>query len=400
MKTYNFTSRNMSMSHILRSLFFIIISTMVCHIGTAQGTGDDNDLKCEGHKNMSLGAEGCATLTSSDLHSKITTPVMAATYPLELQDENEDLIPDNKIDCSYVGQTLKYTIYSPGSTNSCWGTVLVEDKIKPEIECEDITVSCTLPIEDYPVPMVDDNCEVASFVPLDGPFQPTDCDEELVGSFTRRWIATDIYGNQDTCVQEVSLLRTPVDMINWPGNIMFPSHLECGSGFDLDENGNPDPSVTGTPMIGGVSIYPFINGVICNGYVEYEDEVSGNSCSTQIMRTWTVGEWHCSNPEPLTWLQLIEIRDTEGPAILTCPDDITVSTSGKGCTGAARIELPTYSDLCGNSVTVNIQYGGNTVLDAQGPQVLQFDAGTTTVTFEVIDPVSYTHLTLPTTPYV
>ncbi len=103
------------------------------------------------------------------------------------------------------------------------------------------------------------------------------------------------------------------------------------------------------------------------------------------MRTWTVGEWHCSNPEPLTWLQLIEIRDTEGPAILTCPDDITVSTSGKGCTGAARIELPTYSDLCGNSVTVNIQYGGNTVLDAQGPQVLQFDAGTTTVTFEVID---------------
>ncbi len=385
METYNFTRRNASMSHILRTLFFIAVSTMVCNLSIAQG-GDDDDLKCEGHKNMSLGAEGCATLTSSDLHSKITTPVMAATYPLELRDENEELITDNKVDCSHVGQTLEYKIYAPGSTNSCWGTVLIEDKLKPEIECTGpIEVSCTLPLDEYPVPMVDDNCEVVSLEPLDGPFMPADCDEEYVGSFTRRWIATDGYGNKDTCVQEVSLLRTDLTMISWPANFTVPSHLECGTGFAVDENGNPDPSVTGTPMLGGVSLFPFVNGVICNGYVEYEDEVSGNSCVTQIMRRWTVGEWHCTNPDPQEWIQLIEIRDTEGPVVITCPDDITISTSGKACTGGAMIPLPTYSDLCGNSVTVNIHYGDNTVVDAQGPQVLQFPAGTTTVTFELID---------------
>ncbi len=42
----------------------------------------------------------------------------------------------------YVGQLLVVRVTDPVTGNSCWGQVLVEDKLPPQLECTDYTLSC------------------------------------------------------------------------------------------------------------------------------------------------------------------------------------------------------------------------------------------------------------------
>src|SRR5690606_19689867 len=51
-----------------------------------------------------------------------------------------------------VGQTLVVTVTDPETGNSCWGTILIEDKLPPTIECRDITVICGEEIPFGPAP--------------------------------------------------------------------------------------------------------------------------------------------------------------------------------------------------------------------------------------------------------
>ncbi len=56
------------------------------------------------------------------------------------------------INSSAVGQTLTVTVYDPDTGNSCWGTISVEDKIPPTIECRAVTLLCGEPLPTIPAP--------------------------------------------------------------------------------------------------------------------------------------------------------------------------------------------------------------------------------------------------------
>jgi hypothetical protein len=56
------------------------------------------------------------------------------------------------LNSSAVGQTLNVTITDPETGNSCWGTISVEDKIPPTIECRDVTILCGEELPDQPAP--------------------------------------------------------------------------------------------------------------------------------------------------------------------------------------------------------------------------------------------------------
>ena len=56
------------------------------------------------------------------------------------------------IDNSAVGETLQVTVTDPTTGNSCWGTISVEDKIPPTIECRDWTIMCGAQLPDQPAP--------------------------------------------------------------------------------------------------------------------------------------------------------------------------------------------------------------------------------------------------------
>ena len=56
------------------------------------------------------------------------------------------------IDNGAIGSTLQVTVTDPETGNSCWGTISVEDKIKPTIECRDQTIMCGAQLPDQPAP--------------------------------------------------------------------------------------------------------------------------------------------------------------------------------------------------------------------------------------------------------
>ena len=57
----------------------------------------------------------------------------------------------NTLDASHIGQTLQVTITGPNG-NSCWGTISVEDKIAPVLECRDVVIGCTDALPSEPAP--------------------------------------------------------------------------------------------------------------------------------------------------------------------------------------------------------------------------------------------------------
>jgi hypothetical protein len=59
------------------------------------------------------------------------------------------------IDNGAIGQTLYVTILDPETGNSCWGTISVEDKIPPFIDCNDFSVMCGQEIPENPSPAFD-----------------------------------------------------------------------------------------------------------------------------------------------------------------------------------------------------------------------------------------------------
>jgi len=56
------------------------------------------------------------------------------------------------IDNDAIGQTLTVTVTDPATGNSCWGTISVEDKIPPVIECRDVQIMCGAQLPDVPAP--------------------------------------------------------------------------------------------------------------------------------------------------------------------------------------------------------------------------------------------------------
>nr|MDQ3017034.1 HYR domain-containing protein [Bacteroidota bacterium] len=58
------------------------------------------------------------------------------------------------INSTAVGQTLTVTVTDPTTGNSCWGTISVEDKIPPTIECRDVTIMCGAQLPDEPAPAI------------------------------------------------------------------------------------------------------------------------------------------------------------------------------------------------------------------------------------------------------
>ncbi|MGB4846602.1 MAG: HYR domain-containing protein, partial [Saprospiraceae bacterium] len=52
----------------------------------------------------------------------------------------------------HVGQTIQTRITDPATGNSCWGTVHVEDKIPPTIECRPVTILCGEALPTIPAP--------------------------------------------------------------------------------------------------------------------------------------------------------------------------------------------------------------------------------------------------------
>ncbi len=366
-------------------------ASLSVEIGNVNGV-----MACVGSVNISLGSDCTATVTPAMLMT--STPTPGAAYGIMLTDATGNAIVGNTLDASHLGQQIMAKVIDGCSGNSCWSTIIVEDKTAPEIFCQDIEITCNDMLF-YTGPLASDNCDGdVEVVLVFEEIKALDCNENYIKEIKRQYRAEDSSGNQSPiCDQTILVKRISLDHIDTDGDgdlespVTFPptfsmqggNPLTCGS-YATDDNGYPAPSVTGIPTLGGEDLYPIAH-FYCNLSSGYVDEtVSDNACVTKILRTWTVAEWWCAGGEMETYTQLIEVVDNQDP-VITCPADFTVSTSGFACSANVNIPVPTATDVCSPSdIRLTMSYADGFVDNFNGSTV-SLIAGVHQITYAAYD---------------
>lgn len=345
------------------------------------GTEDDPTillLECVG---TGAKAMACNKHTNISLDANCSLDIPASTiiegddwgcddfYEVMITDHHGNTIP-SPIPGHYKGETLYVKVIDAVFGNSCWGTVLIEDKFAPRIICENDTIYCNA-LDSLPDPIFYDNCDPnPTLKEVHKEVELLTCDSFYTKRIIRHWQATDEYGNKSQiCRQVIMLRRIPIDDIKYPQDFSIENNwaLKCNGNYPLDTAGHPSPEYTGAPSIDGYPIYPFYQ--YCNISADYEDRVIKHSpCLKKIIRMWRVVEWICGRAEIREVPQIIHIIDDESP-VITCPTLDYITTNG-GYVCEADVDLPPayVTDNC-NTWTVDIHYPGGILKNSNGGRI-------------------------------
>ena len=102
-------------------------------------------LACNDNVQVSLDDSGCATIGAD---------MILEGGPYGCYDDYiVDVVPlpgepNNVVCCSELGGPWTVMVEDPDTGNKCWGSIIVEDKIDPTIECEDYVITCTDDLDD------------------------------------------------------------------------------------------------------------------------------------------------------------------------------------------------------------------------------------------------------------
>ena len=370
MKVENFTTDYLTgMNDKLHSFSFrgkrnrwasnLTMILLLLFMGFSQKSYAQCPLACNNNVQVSLDDE-CMALVTPDMVLEGTFNPQC-NYTVQLYDLNDNPIA-NPIDGSWVGQTIKAKV-SLG-LNSCWGFLLVEDKIDPTLECPDpMIVGCNdlSPMIEL-LPEADDNCDPnPEVVILSDVTTDLNCFAEYSAVRVITYVAFDASGNESNqCTKTIYYERADL------GDVVFPPDyndavnelpsLECdGLAWDLDGDLYPDPEETGYPELDGHPFYP--NEGYCEMNVTYDDQVI-YLCegSFKVIRKWTVLDW-CTgtgpdDDNPIMDFQVIKVLDRQVP-IVTCPVDMTVNGDPYTCTADVLMPAPILIYDC-SEVTYSI----------------------------------------------
>lgn len=309
-----------------------------------------SQLACNDSVQVSLGTD-CSALVTPDLVLEGGAS-MNEDFEVYVIEANGDTIPDAVLDGSHANMTLKVSIYHICSGNSCWGWLKVEDKLAPTLACSFYEIECDedptpgvivgFPISDTTAVITEntdgsytvegiDSCGPVTLTYVDDVVS-NDCPPLLthLDTIYRSWSAEDESGNISECVDTIAVLIGNIDSVVCPPNyddIDF-SALACRDSFEVDQNGNPSPEVTGYPT-----------GVGCRNidydYVDYKLGVCAGSY--KIIREWLIADW-CTNTT-IYCNQIIKVKDEDGP-LVNCPPNDTFSVNSFECLGEAIVPDP------------------------------------------------------------
>lgn len=368
-----------------------------CAIGINVRSGFDGVMACQ-NLNVSVNQNCEILITPFMVMSGSETDLgCASNFKLIITDEYGNVMgvphPDGVVlTATALYKQLSVSVEVVGGGNSCWAEIFLEDKFPPQITCptEPIITTCNgLDFIDLPVSA--DNCaNEATLVIIDEVSEPFDCDPEFLSKVTRTYVAVDGNGIQSIpCVVEIFVQRIQFDDIIYPSDInpFTGSGLACDDMYEVDDYGNPHPcpttgSGTGVPTIYGNPLKPGAASPFCNIYVDYSDQVIVHGCTTKVLRTWSVREWHCTGEFVGTDIQFIEITDDEGPVLEPIPD--IYGSTAYGCEGVVMLPPVLAFDVCGTVDHVDITYPGGVLLNSNGGLVT-LPVGPNTVTYTVYD---------------
>ena len=394
----------------------LVLSMMI----TSWHTSSAQALSCINELNVSL-AQDCTLQITAE---RLLSSAGSGDYTVLTTTAARTTVADNMVTQEHLWTQLTVKVTDNVSNNSCWGTVNVEDKLGPAIECQSRIIDC-FDLHTY-APSVTDNCTGGDVTVeiLSNQIDELDCDPDFVKIIRRGYKATDGFGNTSSCTQTLSLRHFDTDEISWPEDLVESegTNLTCSQVTQM--NGIPEPSFTGFPFIvrpdgpdadmapDTISLYPFTD-TFCNVAIEYADVVTKViGCRQVIMRTWRVTEWNCLNSPQINWVQTIEIADTEAPMIDCGQPQVLLNSDGlQGCTASHVLALPAVSDDCGDlfseagGIEIDARLPGLFLddvtqpipLTVNGPTVVEFvaydacgNSASCTVNLDVIDNTSPT----------
>jgi hypothetical protein len=376
MKLENLTHdhKNFLGKYIKASLFFVFL--VIAGYANAQSC----PLACNNLVQVSLD-DDCRVEITPDmmLEGQGTDPL--CTYAVTVMGANGvPIVGSPFVTGTQIDKTL--TVKVSLGTNSCWGSIKVEDKLAPKINCpDDLTITC-YDNRTFALPTATDNCGGLATVKLiSNELEDRDCtDEDYTAIRVLTYQATDAKGNKSQlCVRTVYYEAIDFDDLVFPKNrddVESPS-LSC-SGlkdtvlanasiaqvlWDKNKNGYPDVAETGAPTIGGYPVFPNVSLCEVNAtFTDQKIQICANSF--KVLREWTVLNW-CSG-EIEKDFQVIKVVDNEGP-VVTCPEDKTspydpnvkvadiLSSDPYTCTASWNVIAPVVIFDCGVT-TYTIDY--------------------------------------------
>ncbi len=353
-------------------------------------------LVCNDNLNISVNSDCEVTLNADML---IEDPIEPEDfYIISLKDQFGNVIPTMTLNSAYIGQTIEYSVEYECGGNSCWGYITIEDKQIPDLEPGSSIVDCradtapttsTLPIPAGVTAFQSgdvfflENFDQCSNVTLSYEDDVVDngCSADFETTIFRTYTATDAAGNSTTAVDTIFIERITLADVELPRNyddIDLPS-LSCSADFERLDNGNPAPSVTGSPDPGLCSKFE-------STYTDLEFEMCGGTF--KVVREWIIYDW-CTS-ESIEFFQTIKITDQMAPTA-SCPGDVTVSADDNACaSGIVILQQPEAEDNC-SSVTIDAKVtdadGNNILVSSQGGNLFVADLplGVSTVQFTITD---------------
>ena len=337
-------------------------------------TPNNNTIACNNSINISLDAN-CQAVITPDMILEGSNYGCYNDYVimvLEGHDPNDPqlILPTNNngfpiISPAYVGDTLTVKITDPDTGNSCWGSIVIEDKTAPVITCNDMTISCDAPAP--AAPTATDACGLVTVNMISESIVDIECTGIYAEIITRIWEAVDGSGNTTSCTQVISRERATLSNITFPDNIT----LNC-----LDANGTPtdinDLSITGEPSGGcGDIIFNHTDEIIsiCGG-------------SYKVIRSWLAADWCApTGNNTITAVQIIKILDST-PPVIDAIAPMTVSTTSNSCTGNILLPTITGTDDCSSLTTPIFSFNGNII---SSNTLTNLPLGTHTVDFKIAD---------------
>ncbi|MCB0647196.1 MAG: T9SS type A sorting domain-containing protein [Saprospiraceae bacterium] len=346
------------------------------------------DLSCLEQLNYSV-TEECEIYLSADMFLTGNGYACADLYIVcvYLDEAKTIQIPNDTIlDRTFLGKKLIYEIKDTANNNSCWGYLLLEDKIAPmliggkdTLMCGDVTDPEVIgfPTDENLVIVkkvsdshyiVDslDNCTLVDLYLKDSIVSYV-CQGPFSHVIYRKWTAIDGFGRTGEAVDTICFTRPTVNDVIPPANydgIENPS-LSCDGDWARLANGAPDTTVTGVP--GGTGCF--------NIRYVFDDQIinlcEDGSCK-KIIRKWTVFDW-CTG-EFRYFEQLIKIEDKEAPVIaINAGKDTTAEISGTECFGWYKLPVPTITDNCSDIHNIYNVWSSSGRMVKEGKDYILYD---------------------------
>ncbi|HNA64007.1 MAG TPA: T9SS type A sorting domain-containing protein [Saprospiraceae bacterium] len=307
---------------------------------TVAGTSSST-ISCRSQINVSVDGSCHATVTGLSLVTGSSCP--ENSFKVVLYDENHHQLNSNIVDASFIGKKITARVSYLCAGNSCWSTVLIEDKLPPVLICKPDTIDCGDTSRLDLVQEVFENCGPVTISELDHKRVQVACNQDIIAYDIRTYQAKDKYGNLSKICDDTSYVRrVKLDSIVLDSMTL---HYSCSSGYVPDQQGNPTPDRKTMPTYHGK---PLLSNYECNIHVKYTDIViSTDRCKKKIIRNWAIYEWWCNQEFTRTFNQLISIVDDVAPVITTSDIQLeTVETGTPDCKLKFRIPTIEAKDLC------------------------------------------------------